>query len=90
MLEFLSALLDAISLVDTEAQKEGNSTWSQRHRKLIRGLYTFCLISLCVAALVLLIQWLISLGPVGQKVAMGIGAIQLIGLLAFLDRRRKA
>lgn len=90
MLEFLAALLDAISLVDTEAQKEGHSTWSQRHRKLIRALYTLCLVSLCVAALVLLIQWLINLGPVGQKVAMGIGAIQLIGLFAFLDRRRKA
>ncbi|KAA0987950.1 hypothetical protein FQ192_18485 [Pseudomonas sp. ANT_J12] len=90
MPEFLVALLNALSLMDTSAPKEGQSTWTQRHRKLINVLFILCMLPFCVVGLVFLIQWLSNLGPVAQKVAMGVGAIQLIGLLALLGRRRKA
>ncbi len=90
MPEFLVALLNALSLMDTSAQKEGQSTRSQHHRKLIRVLFILCMIPCCTVGLMLLIEWLSNLGPVAQKVAMVVGAIQLMGLLALLSRRNKA
>lgn len=73
MPEFLVALLNALSLMDTSAPKEGQSTWTQRHRKLIKILFILCMIPFCAVGLVLLIQWLSNLGAGGAESGDGRG-----------------
>ncbi len=90
MIDFLLSILNYIGLIDSEARKDGPSTWSRRHRKLIRVVLIVCWTPFCAGLLILLVAWVSSLSPVLQRVAIGIGAIQLIGLFVLLGRRNKA
>ncbi|MGY2226215.1 hypothetical protein HX881_30840 [Pseudomonas gingeri] len=89
MFDFILGILQGVDLLDSEAQKDNSPTWLRRHRKLIRVLFIICMYPFYAGLLILLIIWLINLGPVAQKVAMGVVAIQVLGLLALLDRRRR-
>jgi hypothetical protein len=80
--------LQGLSLLDTEAQSDGPPTWSRRHRKLIRGLLIVCLTPVCAVLCFLLVGWAMSLGPVAQKIVMGVVGMQVIGLVVLLSRRR--
>jgi hypothetical protein len=88
-MDFLLALLQGLSLLDTEAQSDGPPTWSRRHRKLIRGLLIVCLTPVCAVFCFLLVEWVMSLGPVAQKIVMGVVGMQVIGLVVLLSRRRE-
>jgi hypothetical protein len=37
----------------------------------------------------LLVEWVMSLGPVAQKIVMGVVGMQVIGLVVLLSRRRE-
>jgi hypothetical protein len=87
MVDFFVALLNALGLMDSAAQTNGPPTWSRRHRTLIRVLYILCMIPACAVLLILLVGWVSDLSPLAQKVVIGVGAVQLVGLLVLLGRR---
>jgi hypothetical protein len=89
MINFLLSILDYLGLIDSEARKDGPSTWSRRNRKLIRVVLIVCWIPFCAGLLIFLTIWLSHLGPVAQRVAIGVGVIQLIGLIVLLGRRNR-
>lgn len=63
MIDFLLSILNYIGLIDSEARKDGPSTWSRRHRKLIRVVLIVCWTPFCAGLLILLVAWVSMLEP---------------------------
>ena len=87
MIDLFIALLEFLGPLDSVAQADGPSTWAQRHRKLIRVLYILCMLPVCVALLLLVIDWVAGLGIGGKGVVMAVVGMQLIGLFVLLRRK---
>lgn len=89
MIDLLGALLEFLGLLDSAAQKDGPPTWVRRYRTPIRILYNVALFAVCLMAFLALLYWVGGLGTTGRWVAIAIVGIQLAGLLALLNRKRK-
>ena len=87
MIDFFIALLEFLDPLDSMAQTDGPSTWGRRNRKLIRVLYILCMLPVCVALLLLVIDWVVGLGIGGKSVVMVVVGMQLIGLFVLLRRK---
>ncbi|MPQ71617.1 MULTISPECIES: hypothetical protein [unclassified Pseudomonas] len=87
MIDLFIALLEFLGPLDSVAQADGPSTWARRNRKLIRVLYILCMLPLCVALLLLFIDWVAGLGIGGKRVVMVVVGMQLIGLFVLLRRK---
>ncbi|NAT15785.1 hypothetical protein CU666_14645 [Pseudomonas syringae pv. actinidifoliorum] len=84
MIDLFLAFLNGVSLIDPEHPSAG------RFSRLARVLSIVCAIPAFVVVLILLIVWISDMGPTAQKIAMGVGAMQLAGLLVLLMRKRDA
>jgi len=87
MIDLFIAFLEFLGLLDSASQKDGPSTWARRHRKLIRMLYVLCMLPVCVALLLLVIDWVAGLGIGAKSVVMIVVGMQLIGLFVLLRRK---
>ncbi|MDU8579302.1 hypothetical protein RYB91_08275 [Pseudomonas syringae pv. actinidiae] len=81
MIDLFLAFLNGVSLIDPEHPSAG------RFSRLARGLSIVCAVPAFVVVLILLIVWISDMGPTVQKIAMGVGAMQLTGLLVLMRKR---
>lgn len=81
MIDLFLAFLNGVSLIDPEHPSAG------RFSRLARVLSIVCAVPAFVVVLILLIVWISDMGPTVQKIAMGVGAMQLSGLLVLMRKR---
>ncbi|KPW16529.1 hypothetical protein ALO83_103446 [Pseudomonas cannabina pv. alisalensis] len=84
MVDLLLALLEGLSLMDSR----NPSTWAGRHPQLFQWIRIVVAVPIIAVLFILLITWVINLGPTAQKIVIAIIAMQLTGLLVLLLRKR--
>ena len=90
MIDFLCAILELLGLIDSRVRAQGPSRWYRRHPKLIRSVLNICWILVSAVFLIYVLQWLSILGPWVQGLAAGVIAMQVVGFLILLLRRKKS
>ncbi|WP_455924864.1 hypothetical protein [Pseudomonas putida] len=90
MFDLLLGCIEYLLALDSAARQPASPSWLTRHKTLIRVVVVMVMAPVVILLGLLLIDWLIHLGATGRKVVLGVLVIQLLGILAMLDRRRKA
>ena len=88
MIDFLCAILELLGLIDSRVRAQGPSRWYRRHPKLIRSVLNICWILVSAVFLIYVLQWLSILGPWVQGLVAGVIAMQVVGFLILLLRRK--